>query len=228
MIFGTIINVIAVVIGGSLGLLFQSKLPERFTNTFFQAIGLFTLFLGFSMSLKTSNPLLLVFSLIIGAVIGTLLDIQLRMENIGVTIQRKLKFKNGRFSEGFITSFLIFCMGSMTILGAIEEGLGNEPKLLLVKSLMDGFTAIALTSALGFGVVFSVFPLFIYQGGLTLLANLLGDSISQLMIDEITATGGVLLIGLGITILGIRRIDVLNLLPALFIIVPLVYFFGGI
>jgi len=216
----------AVVVGGSVGLLFHSRLPERITKTFFQAIGLFTLFLGFSMSLKTENPLLLVFSLIIGALFGTLLKLQDRMEQSGVTLQEKLKLKGGKFSEGLVTSFLMFCMGSMTILGAIEEGLGNEPKLLLIKSLMDGFSSIALAAALGVGVLFSAVPLLIYQGGLTLLAAWFGQSVSELMINEITATGGILLIGLGITILGIKKIDVLNLIPALLIIIPLVYFFG--
>lgn len=226
MITGTLINVAAVIVGGVLGLMFRSRLPERITRTFFQAIGLFTLFLGFSMSLKTSNPLLLVFSLILGAMVGALLRLQDRMENLGNQIQKRLKLKGGQFSEGMVTAFLMFCMGSMTILGAIEEGLGNEPKLLMIKSLMDGFSSIALVAALGVGVIFSVIPLLFYQGGLTLLAAWAGDTMGEVMIDELTATGGILLIGLGITILGIKKIEVLNLIPALLIIVPLVYFFG--
>lgn len=226
MITGTLVNVFAVIVGGSIGILFRSRLPERITNTFFQTIGLFTLFLGFSMSLKTENPLLLVFSLILGALTGTLLKFQERIENIGNLLQEKFKLKGGQFSEGLVTSFLMFCMGSMTILGAIEEGLGNEPKLLLIKSLMDGFSSVALAAALGIGVIFSVIPLLIYQGGLTLLASWFGESISNLIVNEITATGGILLIGLGITIMGIKKIDVLNLIPALLFIIPLVYFFG--
>jgi hypothetical protein len=226
MITGTLINIAAVIAGGGIGLLFRSRLPERITNTFFQAVGLFTLFLGFSMSLKTNNPLLLIFSLILGALVGTLLKLQERMEQSGNTLQQKLKLKGGRFSEGLVTAFLMFCMGSMTILGAIEEGLGNEPKLLLIKSLMDGFSSIALSAALGIGVIFSVIPLLIYQGGLTLLAAWLGHSVSELMVNEITAVGGILLIGLGITILGIKKIEVLNLIPALLIIIPLVYLWG--
>ncbi len=226
MITGTLINVAAVIVGGVLGLLFRSRLPERITHTFFQAIGLFTLFLGFSMSLKTSNPLLLVFSLILGALVGSLLRMQDRMESLGNQIQKRLKLKGGQFSEGMVTAFLMFCMGSMTILGAIEEGLGNEPKLLMIKSLMDGFSSIALVAALGVGVIFSAIPLLIYQGGLTLLAAWVGEAMSSVMIDELTATGGILLIGLGITILGIKKIEVLNLIPALIFIVPLVYFFG--
>ncbi|MDY0201068.1 MAG: DUF554 domain-containing protein [Tenuifilaceae bacterium] len=226
MIIGTLINVAAVVLGGSIGFLFRSRLPERITKAFFQAIGLFTLFLGFSMSLKTSNPLLLVFALIIGALVGSLFRLQDRVEGVGDLIQKRLKLKGGRFSEGMVTAFLMFCMGSMTILGAIEEGLGNEPKLLLIKSLMDGFSSIALVAALGVGVIFSVIPLLIYQGGLTLVAAWVGVSLESVVIDELTATGGILLIGLGITILGIKKIEVLNLIPALLFIIPLVYFFG--
>ena len=226
MITGTLINVLAVVVGGAFGLIFRSRLPERITTSFFQAIGLFTLFLGFSMSLKTSNPLLLVFSLILGALVGTLLRLQERTENLGTILQRKLKLKGGRFSEGLVTSFLMFCMGSMTILGAIEEGLGNDPNLLLIKSLMDGFSSIALAAALGVGVIFSVIPLLVYQGGITILAFWFGHSVSSLMIVELTATGGILLIGLGITILGIKKIEVLNLIPSLIFIIPLVYFFA--
>ena len=226
MIVGTLINVAAVIIGGVLGLLFRSRLPERITHTFFQAIGLFTLFLGFSMSLKTNNPLLLIFCLIIGALVGSLLRLQERVESLGDSIQKRLRLKGGQFSEGMVTAFLMFCMGSMTILGAIEEGLGEEPKLLMIKSLMDGFSSIALVAALGVGVIFSVIPLLIYQGGLTLLAAWVGESMSHVVIDELTATGGILLIGLGITILGIKKIEVLNLIPALLFIVPLVYFFG--
>lgn len=226
MITGTLINVAAVLLGGSVGLLFRTRLPLRITNTFFQAIGLFTLFLGFSMSLKTENPLLLVFSLILGALTGTLLRLQERMERGGERIQKKLRLKGGKFSEGMVTAFLMFCMGSMTILGAIEEGLGNEPKLLMIKSLMDGFSSVALAAALGVGVVFSILPLLVYQGGITLLTAWFGDTLSTLMVDELTATGGILLIGLGITILGIKKIEVLNLIPSLIFTVLLVYFFG--
>jgi len=226
IISGTLVNVVAIIIGGGLGILFRSHIPKRITKSFFQAIGLFTLFLGFSLSIKTENPLLLVFSLILGALVGTLLSFQERIENLGNNIQNRLKLKGGHFSEGLVTAFLMFCMGSMTILGAIEEGLGGEPNLLLIKSLMDGFSSIALAAALGVGVIFSIVPLLFYQGGLTVLVAFFGDSLSNLMVNELSAVGGILLIGLGITILDIKKIEVLNLIPALLFIVPLVYFFG--
>lgn len=222
---GTLVNVAAVVVGGVLGLVFRSKLPQKYITIFFQAIGLFTLFLGFSMSLKTNNPLLLVFSLILGAIVGTALSLQGRMERFSESIQRRFKLSGQRFSEGLVVSFLMFCMGSMTILGSIEEGLG-EPNLLYVKSLMDGFSSIALAASLGVGVILSAVPLLIYQGGLTLLASLLGDSFTSVMINELTAVGGILLIGLGLSILDIKKINVLDLLPSLVFIVPLVIYFA--
>lgn len=226
MIFGTLVNAGAVIAGGVVGLLLGSRIPSRYSVTFFQAIGLFTLLLGFSMGIKTNNPLLVVFSLILGGLLGTWLNLHERIEQSAGYIQKKLKLKSGSFNEGFITAFLMFCMGTMTILGAIEEGMGGEPKLLLIKSLMDGFSAIALAASLGIGVLFSAIPLLLYQGGISVLGYAVGESISQTMIDEISATGGVLLIGLGITILGIKKIEVMNLVPSLLFIVVLVYFFG--
>jgi uncharacterized protein len=226
MIFGTLVNAGAVVIGGSIGLFLGSRIPTRYSTTFFQSIGLFTLVLGVSMAIKTNNPLLVVFSLILGGATGTWLNLQERVEKSAVFIQKRFNLKSGSFSEGFMTSFLMFCMGTMTILGAIEEGMGSPPKLLLIKSLMDGFSAIALSASLGIGVIFSAIPLLLYQGGISLIAYTVGESFSQVIVDEISATGGILLIGLGISILGIKKIEVMNLILALLFIIPLVYFFG--
>ena len=226
MITGTIVNVVAVLLGGFIGLILKSRLPLRITTTFFQAIGLFTLFLGIVMSIKTTNAFLLVSSLILGALTGSALRLEQRMEGLGVRVQSLFRIKGGRFSEGMITAFLMYCMGSMTLLGAIEEGLGNPPRLLLIKSLMDGFTSIAFAATLGVGVLFSVLPLLLYQGGITLLVSFLGESVSNTMIDEISATGGILLLGLGISILGIKKVEVMNLLPSLLYIIVLFYYFG--
>lgn len=226
VITGTLVNMGAIIVGGTLGLLIQSRLPERVTNTFFQAIGLFTLYLGFSMSIKTGNPLILVFALILGGLVGSLLKFQQRIEGASVTLQKRLKIEGSRFSEGLVMAFLMFCMGSMTILGALEEGLGDTPKLLYTKSLMDGFGSIALVAAMGIGVIFSIIPMLLYQGGLTLLAAWLGQTLSTVMVDELTAVGGIMLIGLGINMLNLRKIEVLNILPALLFVIPLVSIFG--
>ncbi|MCD4772020.1 MAG: DUF554 domain-containing protein [Bacteroidales bacterium] len=222
---GTLINVAAVLVGSIIGVLIHSKLPKKFITIVFQAIGLFTLFLGFSMALKTSNLILVVLSLVLGSVIGELIGIEKSINKFSDYLKKKIHVKNEKFSEGFTTAFLLYCMGSMTILGAIEEGLGDAPNLLLVKSIMDGIASIALASALGIGVAFSVIPLLIYQGGLTLFADSVGDFFSNVIIDELTAVGGILLIGLGISILEIKKLRILNMIPALVIIVILVYLF---
>lgn len=218
---GTLINVLAVAVGSLIGLMVNKKLPERYIQIVFQALGLFTLFIGFFMASKAQQLLYLVFSLVLGGITGELFKLDNLLDRFSLYLKSKIKSRHERFSEGLVTAFLLFCMGSMTILGSFEEGLGNKPTLLFTKSVMDGFAAIALTAALGIGVLFSIVPLFLYQGALTLFAGYLGQYFSETIINELTATGGVLLIGLGLNILDIKKIKVLNLLPALIYIVIL-------
>ena len=222
---GTIINALAVVIGSIVGLILHNKLPEKITKTTFQAIGLFTLFLGISMALKTEHLIIMIFSIIIGTIIGEVLDIDNFINKISEYMKKKIKSKNEKFTEGFITAFLLYCMGSMTILGAIEEGLGGIPTLLISKSALDGFSSIALAASLGAGVLFSAIPLLLFQGGLTLFASFFQNILSDIVINELTAVGGLILIGLGINILEIKKLKILNLLPSLIIVVILSYFF---
>ncbi|MBS4015295.1 MAG: DUF554 domain-containing protein [Candidatus Latescibacteria bacterium] len=222
---GTLINIGAVIVGSVLGLLIHAKLPLRFIRIVFQGIGIFTIFLGIKMALKTGNLLIMVFSIVIGSVIGEFINIDKGINNLSDCLKRKIKIGSDKFSEGLITAFLLFCLGSMTILGAIEEGLGGRPNLLLTKSLMDGFSSIALSASLGIGVIFSVIPLLIYQGGLTVFAGFLQNFFNQVMINELTAVGGVLLIGLGINILEITKIKISNMLPSLIIVIILVLLF---
>jgi len=223
---GTLINAVAIIVGSILGIILNKRLPERFIKIVFQSIGLFTLFIGVFMALKTENLFLMVISIVSGGIIGEWINIDKFINQFGEKVKRKFKSKNSRFSEGMVTAFLLFCMGSVTILGAIEEGLGDEPNLLLAKSVLDGVSSIALAAALGFGVAFSVIPLLIYQGGLTLLAAYFGDYFAEGIINELTGIGGLMLIGLGINILEIKQLKILNMLPSLIIIVILVYFFG--
>lgn len=223
---GTIINVIAIVAGSLIGLFFRGKISEKLNNISFQAIGLFTLVLGIMMAIKMNEPLLVLFSLIIGGFIGEGLNLEHKTERLGGFIKRRIKTKNEHFSKGLTTAFILYCVGSMTILGAIEEGLGQEPNLLITKSIMDGFTSIILTSTLGIGVLFSILPLFIFQGGLTLLAYYVEPYLTEVIINEITGVGGVLLMGLGLSILEIKPIKVLNLLPSIVIVVILTLIFA--
>jgi len=223
---GTLINFGAIVIGGLIGLKFKSILPQRVVDLLFQVLGLFTLYFGISMGLKTQNSLFVIFSLILGALTGSVLNLQDKTDKLGDYIQSKLNLKGNRFTEGFLVASLLFGMGPVAILGSIEDGLGGEPKLLLIKSLMDGVASIALAASLGLGVVFSAIPILIYQGTITLLANWLGDSFNQVMINELSAVGGILLIGMAINILDIKKIKVLDFITSLIYIIPLVYFFG--
>lgn len=214
-LLGTLINVAAVMVGSLVGLFFHARLPRRLTTAAFQGIGLFTLFIGFTMAAKTGNLLVLVFSIVLGAIAGELLGIDSWLNRFGERLKARLKLGGERFAEGLVAAFLLFCMGSMTVLGAIEEGLGGRPNLLAAKSVLDGFASLALAASLGVGVLFSVIPLFIYQGGLTLLAGSLQAVMSDKVVNEVSAAGGLILIGLGITILEIKQLKVLNLLPAL-------------
>jgi len=214
---GTLINAGTVVVGSLVGLFFHAKLPRRLSTVAFQGIGLFTLFIGFSMAAKTRSFIILVFSIVLGAILGELLDIDTYLNRFGELLKRRLKSGNERFAEGMVAAFLLFCMGSMTVLGAIEEGMGGRPNLLAAKSVLDGFASVALSASLGIGVLFSVIPLLLYQGGLTLFAGSLKAAVSGAVVNEITAAGGLILIGLGISILEIKQLKVLNMLPALVI-----------
>jgi uncharacterized membrane protein YqgA involved in biofilm formation len=222
---GTIINTAAVIGGSLLGLLIRSRLPKRITERVFQAIGLFTLFLGIHMAGKTDNFLILVSSIVIGTIFGEALDIDAAFQRYRNWIKNKLNASSSTFTEGFVTSFLLFCMGSMTILGAFEEGLGDEPNLLMAKSMLDGFSSVALAASFGIGVLFSAIPLFLYQGGLTIFASMLANYLTTPVVNELTAVGGLLLLGLGLNILGIKQLKIMNMLPALLIAVALALIF---
>ena len=223
---GTLINAGAIVLGTFIGMLIKTKLPKKLVTILFQALGLFTILLGVKMALEMQEFLLVIGSLVVGSILGELLGLEKLLEKFSSKIKDKFKFKNEKFSDGLITAFLLYCMGSLTILGAIEEGMNGNPDLLLMKSMMDGFSSVALASAMGIGVGFSVIPLLIYQGGLTLFASSLSSFFSENLIRELSAVGGVLLIGLGINILEIKKLRILNMIPALVIIVVLVYFFA--
>jgi len=219
---GTIVNVITVIVGSTIGLYLGNRIPDKINKGVFQALGLFTLVLGVNMAIKGEMLLIIVFSLIIGTIIGELLNLDKAVEGLSSGLKNKLKLKNPKFTEGMLTAFLLYCIGSMTIIGAIDEGLGKGSQILYTKAIMDGFSSIALASVFGLGVAMSVVPLLIFQGGITLLAYWLGDFIGVEIINELTAVGGILLVGLGINILEIKQIRIMNMLPSLIVVVALV------
>jgi len=226
---GTVINVVAIIVGGLLGLLIGSRLPERTSTLVTQILGLFTFVIaaraiiaGLSDALEAqvgpnAGLLIVLGSLLIGGVIGSLLRLEDRLDGAAEFLRGKLasKSKASTFVEGAVTSTLIFCVGPLAILGSLSDGLGDGPQQLLVKAVMDGFACIAFASSFGVGVLFSAIPVAAYQGTLTLLGLLLGNFLAQGEIDALTATGGVILLGLGFRLAGIKRIPVGDLLPAL-------------
>lgn len=220
MIIGTVINVATVTSGSVLGLMLHSKLPQRILERIFQAIGLFTLLLGFYTASKVDNILVMIFSLVLGALFGELIQIENYINRGAECFKGIVKSSGETFSEGLVTAFLLFCTGSLTILGSIDEGVGNGNTLLLSKSILDGFASFALAGSMGVGVLFSVVPLFLYQSTITLFAYYFGNFFSVAITQAISSTGGVLLIGLGISMLDIKKISVVNMLPAI-IVAPL-------
>lgn len=224
---GTIVNTIAIIIGGFLGLLFGQALPEKIKSTVIQGIGLVVLLIGGSMALQTKNPLVVITSLVLGGVMGELIDIELRLKLLGQWLERKFS-KNGqgaRFTKAFVTASLIYCVGAMAIMGSLESGLRANHNILFAKSMLDGISALVFASSMGIGVLVSAIPVLIYQGAITLGAGLLQGVLSPPVIAEMGATGGLLIVGIGINILEIKEIKVGNLLPAIFIAVPVTLLF---
>ena len=222
---GTIANVIAVTAGGILGVVIGRKLRDRYVNILFQALGLVTMGLGFSMVLESNNLIIAVVSMVLGSLIGEALNLERGLEKGANALKRVLPFRSERFNEGFITATILYCVGSMAILGSIEDGLGLFPKLLYTKSIMDGISSVALAAAMGIGVVFSIIPVALYQGLLTLFASGISSIMSSIMIAEITSVGGLILIGIGLNLLKIKHVSVTNMLPAIVIAPLLAYFF---
>lgn len=225
ILFGTIVNVLTVIAGSMVGFFFNSKLPQRYVKIIFQAIGLFTLYIGITMTMKTGSLLVLIFSIVLGAALGEWIDLDKHINSFSNWVKTKIKSDNATFSEGMITAFLLFCMGSMTVLGAFDEGTRGNSDLLIAKSVMDGFSSLALASALGIGVLFSIFPLILFQGGLTLLAWWLGNLMPTAVVNEMTAVGGLMLVGLGLSIMEIKKIKVINMLPSLIFAIVIAYIF---
>ncbi|MDF1513296.1 MAG: DUF554 domain-containing protein [Anaerolineae bacterium] len=222
---GSLINALTVITGSTIGLIAGNKLPNRFKGIIFQAVGLSTLVLGMQMAFEVQDFVIFIFSLIFGAVIGEILHLETRMGQLSEWLKARIRIKNERFTEGLITAFLIFCVGSMTFVGAINEGLTGDRTLILSKSVLDGFTSMVLASVYGVGVLFSVLPLFIVQGSLTLLATPFQALFSEVIIAQLTAVGGALILAIGFNLLEIKKIKTINMLPGLVVVVVLTLIF---
>ena len=222
---GTFINFAAILIGGSLGLLFGGRLPEKLKSTVVAGMGLFVAATGIKMFMETQNSLFVLGGVVTGALLGEWWRIEDGLQHLGEILQRRFDHstgESGRFVRGFMTASLLFCIGPIAILGSIQAGLNGDISMLVIKSVLDGFAAMAFASTLGVGVLFSAPMILLYQGAITLLAAQLNAIVSKPMLAELTATGGVLLLGIAISnLLEIKKIRVGNFLPAL-VIAPLI------
>jgi uncharacterized protein len=221
MPIGTLINALAIIVGSILGTLLHRAIPDKIKAIVFQALGLASLVMGVQMALKLENILALIFSLLIGGIAGELLDLEGRLEKLGDVLKGRIKSGNQKFTEGFVAASLLFTVGAMSTLGAINEGISGDRTLLYTKSMLDAFASLAFASTYGIGVLFSAGPVLLYEGSLTLLASGAQGILTASVINQLTAVGGVMIMGIGFNLLEIKKIRVINLLPALVVVVLL-------
>ncbi len=226
---GTIINTLAVIAGGVVGILFKKGVVGRFQQILMQANGLAVIFIGVSGTLKhmlvvadgnitTQGTMLLIFSLVIGSIIGEFVNIEAKMEILGEKIKKVAKVKNdNRFVDGFVTTSLIICVGAMAIVGAMQDGLTGDSSMLVAKALLDFIIVVIMTATYGVGAVFSAIPIFVYQGCITLIAAMFGSIISDVLIGDLSFVGSALIFCVGVNLVREKTFRVANMLPALLI-----------
>lgn len=222
---GTIVNTAAICAGALVGRYAGRFIPARIRNTVMAGLGLTVILIGLQLALKSRQPMIVIGSLIIGGVLGELLRIEWRLEQFGLWLQARFSGA-GNVAEGFVAASLLYCVGAMAIMGALQDGSGATPDILYAKAALDGVAAIALASTLGIGVLFSALPVALYQGGITLAAGLATAILSETVIMEMNAVGGLLILAIGLDLTGIRRLPVGNMLPSVFVAVALVWMSG--
>ena len=228
---GTLVNVAAVVVGSGLGLVLKRGIPEKYQNTIMHGMALAVGVIGLQMAFKTENMLIVILGLAAGAVIGEALNIDGGLNQIGNWLSEKLGGKDrpgqNNIGHGFVTASLVYCIGAMAVVGAIQDGLTGDTSTLYAKSLLDGITSIVFASSMGVGVTFSSLSILAYQGSITLLAGFFSSVLSDRVVTELTATGGILIVGVSILMLEIKKIKLANLLPAIPAAAALAYFWPG-
>lgn len=218
---GTIVNVMAIIVGSFLGHFMRNGIKEEYKATIMDALGLSVIIMGITSTIKADNFLLIIVSVVVGSLIGEMLGIEKELNKLGFKLQKKFGRGDSNFARGFITATLVFCIGAMSIVGALEAGLTGSYKTLFAKSILDGVSALIFASSLGLGVVFSALPVFIYQGTITILSTYLSALFTPALINEISAVGGILIIGIAFNLMDIKKIKVSNMLPSL--LVPIVF-----
>lgn len=219
---GTIVNALAIIAGGIIGLLFKNVIPEKISESLLKTTGLAVIAIGITLIFRGENFTLLIISLILGTIIGESIDIEGILERFGAYIESKMKNKESNVALGFVTCTLVYCVGSMAIIGSIQSGLTGNHDILFSKALIDGITSVSMAVTMGVGVIFSSISVFVYQGIITTLASFMQSLLSEVVVNEMTAIGGVIIMGIGLNFLEIKRIKVGNLLPAIFI--PIIYY----
>ena len=219
---GTLLNAATVLIGGVVGTVVGDRLPERLRENVVRGVGLFVTAMGVKFAIDTSNLLFMLGAILLGGIVGSLVGVDARLNQLGDALQRRFaRGETSTVAEAFVTASVVFCVGPLTFLGSIQNGLAGDATLLSVKSVLDGFTAIALAATLGWGVLLTVPLILVYQGGLAVGASLFAGVLSDLQLREMSAVGGLLLIGVGLRLLAIRDVKVADFLPAI-IVSPLV------
>lgn len=212
---GTVFNSLTVFIGSLAGLLIGKFIPEKMQTTIFNCLGLFTMYVGINMTLGTKHSIAVLLSLVTGTVTGEVIGLETKLNSLGDTLKAKLHTSNGTFTQGFVNATLLFCVGSMAIIGAFNDGLRHDPELLMTKGIMDGIASVLFASSLGIGTLFSIIPMFIYQGALTFLAVWAEPFITADMYANISGLGGLMIMGIGLNMLKITRLKLGDMLPAL-------------
>lgn len=225
---GVLINVCTVILGSTVGLLFKKSISRKYSDAVMTGIGLCVILIGIQGMLKGENALITIISMVIGALIGTALDIDGKLNGIGDRLSKKIRTKDSRkgsLAEGFVTASLVFCIGAMTILGSLDAGLKGDNTTLITKSILDLFSSMMLSASLGIGVIFAAAFVFVFQGGIVLLAGVLEPFLDSFAIGEITCVGSVMIMGLGLNLAGIAKIKVANYFPALLLTPFMCYLF---
>lgn len=212
---GTIVNAIAIAVGGVIGSAIKTGIPSRMKESVVYGLGLVVLFLGFKNAQETLNPLIMIGSIVVGAIVGEALDIDALLQKLAKHLEKLVGGRGGNVSEAFVTTTLIYCVGAMAITGAMQSGLTGDHSVLYAKSMLDGISGLFFAASLGIGVALSAIPVFVYQGIITVAASSLSGIMTAAMTAEMTAVGGLLIIAIGLNILGITKIRVANLLPGI-------------
>jgi len=224
---GTLLNAATVLVGGVVGTVLGDRLPARLRENVVRGVGLFVLAMGAKFAFETSNLLYMLGAMLLGGIIGALLGVEDRLNALGELLQRRLaRARRSSVAEAFVTAAIVFCVGPLTFLGSIQNGLTGDASLLTVKSVLDGFTAIALSATLGWGVLLTIPLILLYQGGLAVGASLFAGLVSDLQLREMSAVGGLLIIGVGLKLLVIRDVKVADFLPAIIVSPFVVAAFG--